>query len=136
MIRLRLYTSSGRRAERVQTNNQGGRGSGPCLLRGGLDESRHVVLIALLVRVPRSVQGRRRAKQKAYSRLDGRLGHTFDIEGVKLFSSPTKLAAPLTLDNSSITLEKKLSVDLKSFQMCFKAYCISNPVAIDSIVLK
>ena len=35
----------------VPTNNQRGRGSGPCLLLGGLDKSRHIVSTALLVRV-------------------------------------------------------------------------------------
>ena len=47
----RLETSSGLRNKGVPTNNQRGRGSGPCLLRGGLNKSRHIVPTALLVRV-------------------------------------------------------------------------------------
>ena len=46
-----LYASSGTKAEGVPTNNQRGRGSGPCRLWIGLDKARHIVLIALLVRV-------------------------------------------------------------------------------------
>ena len=46
-----LETSSGSRTEGVPTNNQRGREPGPCLLWGGLNKSRHVVPIALLVRV-------------------------------------------------------------------------------------
>ena len=42
----RLEASWGPRTEGVPTNNQRGWGSGPCLLWGGLDKSRH-----LLVRV-------------------------------------------------------------------------------------
>ena len=42
-----LYASSGPKAEGVPTNNQTGRGSGPC--RGGLDKARHIVPTALLV---------------------------------------------------------------------------------------
>ena len=38
-------------AERVPTNNQTGRRSGPCRLSGGLDKVRHIVPTALLVRV-------------------------------------------------------------------------------------
>ena len=37
--------------EGVPTNNQRGRGSGPCRLLGGLDKARHIVPTALLVRV-------------------------------------------------------------------------------------
>ena len=48
-----LYASSGQKAEGVQTNNQKGRGSGPCRLWGGLDKTRHIVPTALLVRVQR-----------------------------------------------------------------------------------
>ena len=48
-----LYASSGRKAEGVPTNNQRGRGSGPCRLWGGLDKARHIVPTALLVRVQR-----------------------------------------------------------------------------------
>ena len=43
--------ASGPRTKGVPTNNQRGRGSGPCLLWGGLDKSRHIVPTALLVRV-------------------------------------------------------------------------------------
>ena len=39
------------RTKGVPTNDQRGRGSGPCLLWGGLDMSRHIVPTALLVRV-------------------------------------------------------------------------------------
>ena len=46
-----LYPSSGLKAEGVPTNNQRGRGSGPCRLWGGLDKARHIVPTALLVRV-------------------------------------------------------------------------------------
>ena len=35
-----LYASSGPKAEGVPTNNQRGRGSGPCRLWGGLDKAR------------------------------------------------------------------------------------------------
>ena len=42
----RLEASSG-----PKTNNQRGRGSVHCLLLGGLDKSRHIVLKALLERV-------------------------------------------------------------------------------------
>ena len=38
-----LYASSGPKAEGVPTNNQRGRGSGPCRLWGGLDKARHIV---------------------------------------------------------------------------------------------
>ena len=38
-------------AERVSTNNQRGRRSGPYHLLGGLDKARHIVPNALLVRV-------------------------------------------------------------------------------------
>ena len=38
-----LYASSGPEAERVPTNNQRGRGPGPCRLWGGLDKARHIV---------------------------------------------------------------------------------------------
>ena len=40
-----LYASSSQKAEGVQTNNQRGRGSGPCRLWGGLDKARHVVKV-------------------------------------------------------------------------------------------
>ena len=40
-----LYASSGPKAERVQNNNQRGRGSGPCRLCGGLDKARHIVKV-------------------------------------------------------------------------------------------
>ena len=39
---------SGPRAEGVSTKNQRGRGLGLCLLRGGLNKSRHKVPIALV----------------------------------------------------------------------------------------
>ena len=48
-----LYASSGPKAEVIPTNNQRGRGSGPCRLWGGLDKARHIVPTALLVRVQR-----------------------------------------------------------------------------------
>ena len=48
-----LYASSGPKAEGVPTNNQRGRGSGPCRFWGGLDKARHIVPTALLVRVQR-----------------------------------------------------------------------------------
>ena len=48
-----LYASSGPKAEGVPTNNQRGRGSGPCRLWGGFGEARHIVQTALLVRVER-----------------------------------------------------------------------------------
>ena len=48
-----LYVSLGPKAEGVPTNNQRGRGSGPCSLWGGLDKARHIVPTALLVRVQR-----------------------------------------------------------------------------------
>ena len=48
-----LYVSSGPKAEGVPTNNQRGRGSGPCRLWRGLDKARHIVPTALLVRVQR-----------------------------------------------------------------------------------
>ena len=48
-----LYASSGPKAEGVPTNNQRGRGSGPCRLWGGLDKARHIVPTALLIRVQR-----------------------------------------------------------------------------------
>ena len=48
-----LYASSGPKAEGVPTNNQRGRGSGPCRLWGGLDKACHKVPTALLVRVQR-----------------------------------------------------------------------------------
>ena len=50
---ISLYASSGPKAEGVPTNNQRGRGSGPCHLLGGLDKARHKVPTALLVRVQR-----------------------------------------------------------------------------------
>ena len=48
-----LYASSGHKAEGAPTNNQRGRGSGPCRLWGGLHKARHIVPTALLVRVQR-----------------------------------------------------------------------------------
>ena len=48
-----LYASSGPKAEGVTFNNQRGRGSGPCRLRGGLNKAHHIVQIALLFRVQR-----------------------------------------------------------------------------------
>ena len=48
-----LYASSGPKAEEVPTNDQRGRGSGPCRLWGGLDKACHRVPTALLVRVQR-----------------------------------------------------------------------------------
>ena len=47
----RLYASSAPKAEGVPTNNQRGRGSGPCRPWEGLDKARHIVPNALLVRV-------------------------------------------------------------------------------------
>ena len=47
----RMKASSGMMAEGVPTNNQRGRRSGLCRLWGGLDKARHIVPIALLVRV-------------------------------------------------------------------------------------
>ena len=47
----RLEASSDQMTKGVSTNNQKGRGSGLCLLWGALDKSRHIVPIALLVRV-------------------------------------------------------------------------------------
>ena len=41
-----LNTSSGSKAEGTPTNNQRGRGSGPCRLRGGLYKARHIVQTA------------------------------------------------------------------------------------------
>ena len=46
-----MEASSCPRTKGVFTNNQKGRWSGPCLLWGGLDKSRHIVPTALLVRV-------------------------------------------------------------------------------------
>ena len=37
-----LYASPGPKAEGVPTNNQRGRGSGPCHLREGLNKARHI----------------------------------------------------------------------------------------------
>ena len=48
-----LYASSGPKIEGVPTNNQRGRGSGPCRLSGSLDNASHIVPTALLVRVQR-----------------------------------------------------------------------------------
>ena len=48
-----LYARSGPKAEGVPTNNHRGRGLGPCRLWGGLDKARHIIPIALLVRVQR-----------------------------------------------------------------------------------
>ena len=48
-----LYASSGPMAKGVPTNNQRGRRSGPCRLWRGLDQDRHIVPTALLVRVQR-----------------------------------------------------------------------------------
>ena len=47
----RLVASPGPRTKGVPTYNQSGRGSGPCLLWGGLDKSRHIVPTTLLVKV-------------------------------------------------------------------------------------
>ena len=44
-----LYAISGPKAEGAPTNNQRGRGSGPCRLWGDLDKARHIVPTALLV---------------------------------------------------------------------------------------
>ena len=48
-----LCASSGSKTEGVSTNNQRGRGSEPCRLRGCLDKARHIVPTALLVRLQR-----------------------------------------------------------------------------------
>ena len=68
----RLYTSSGAKAEGVPTNNQRGGGSGPCRLCEGSDKARHIVPIALLVRVQRFRKICNRAEYKTYSPLDDR----------------------------------------------------------------
>ena len=46
----RLEASTGPRTEGIPDNIQRGRGSGPCLLPGGLDNSRHKVTTTLFVR--------------------------------------------------------------------------------------
>ena len=76
-----LYASLGPKAKGVPTNSQRGRGSGPCRLWGGLDKARHIVTTALLVRVQRL---RGQAQDLQSSRLSD------DVEGVLLFSSPTR----------------------------------------------
>ena len=48
-----LYVSSGPKDEGVLSKNQKGQGSGPCSNRGGLDKTRYIAPIALLVRVQR-----------------------------------------------------------------------------------
>ena len=48
-----LYASTGPKAEAVPTNKRRGRKSGLCRLWGGLDNARHIVPTALLVRVQR-----------------------------------------------------------------------------------
>ena len=45
---LREVQISGPKAEGVSTNNQSGRGSGPCRLLAGLDKARYIVPSALL----------------------------------------------------------------------------------------
>ena len=69
-----LEASSGSGTEGVPTNIQGGRGSGPCLLWGGLDKFRNIVRIALLV----GVQCFRKDLHKA----SWWLGYTFAVKGV------------------------------------------------------
>ena len=48
---LLLHSNKNSVSKIYPTNNKRGRGSGPCLLWGGLDKSRHIVPTALLVRV-------------------------------------------------------------------------------------
>ena len=69
-----LYASSGPKAEGVPTNNQRGRGSGPCRIWGGLDKAHHIVPTALLVRVQRLRNDLHKAVKghKTYSPLDDR----------------------------------------------------------------
>ena len=70
-----IYASSGPKAEGVPSNNQRGRGPGPCRLWGGLDNARHIVPTALWVTVQcwrtdlhRAVEGP--IKYKTYGLLD------------------------------------------------------------------
>ena len=85
------------RAEGVVINKQMGRGSGPRLLWKGFDESRHIIAsTALSARVQRPRKDLYRTiegpstRQLNSSLLIWSLGHTFDVEGVQLFSSPKR----------------------------------------------
>ena len=106
---LVLEASSGPRTKGVPTNNQRGRGSGPCLLWRGLDKARHIVPNALFVRVQcfrndlyKAVKGQ--AQDLSYSRWS--LGHTDDAEGVWLFSRQTRRNSHLTLLSLYILIKR------------------------------
>ena len=88
-----LYASSGPKAEGVPTNNQRERGSGPCRLWWGLDKARHIVPTALLVRVQRFRNDLYKVVKGPSTRpivLSMIAGSYWDVEGVSLFSSPTR----------------------------------------------
>ena len=64
-----LYASSRPKAEGVPTNNQRGRGSGPCRLWEGIDKTRHIVPTALFVRVQCLRNGMYKAVEGTCTRL-------------------------------------------------------------------
>ena len=89
-----IWERAGTKAKGISIDNQWKGGSGLCTLWGGLDRSLYIVPIALLVRVQyfrkKSVQGCRRGHEQGLLSLRWSLGHTFDVEVVLLFLSPTR----------------------------------------------
>ena len=78
--------------EGIPTNNHRGRGSGPPMMSFG--EVSSYSPTALLVRVQCFMKGLNKAVELPSTRSNvlsmNSVGHTFDVEGVKLFSSPTR----------------------------------------------
>ena len=88
-----LYASSCPKAEGVPTNNQRGRGSGPCRFWGGLDKARHIVPTALLVSVQRLRNDLYKAVKGPSTRpivLSMITGPYWRRRRFSLFSSPTR----------------------------------------------
>ena len=148
------------KAEGVPTNNQSGRGSGPCRLWRGLDKARHIVPTALLVRVQCFRNDLHKAVKRpstrpivlsmivgTYWRRRRRLT-IFEPDEMKFASpltlfilktrSPKKTGWVIPLDTYSWNdvapnLDRISEYDLKNFPKGFRSLDICSPV---SIVLK
>ena len=153
----RLEVSSGPRAQGDPTNNQRGRGSGPFLLWRGLDQSRNILVVstALLVRVQcfsKDLDNDVEGPSTRHTVLSMITESYFDVEGVKLFYSPTRrnslrLWSSLvwSLDHrrrlderflqkyilETINVDKSQNMNWRNFQMFFEACDIFIPVSID-----